>query len=331
MSEELKQFFNKIKNSQDLFLLWKLYKNPSSVIGNKQDMDEAEEEYYNLYDYCRLMMNNNLTEFIQLILYDSNFLGKEDIQTWRKLGFFLYDSADFKVYYHMLDDPDLLPLFRNDITIQEYIKRKGSFQPKFPLLEMYNAYQKYKKLFKYHYPKEQIDNYDEKKAAHVRSMINLRLNVIRERTIEREENKKIAMKQVEEDDYSNDADLDNTFLYKYQLFTDFWELYSLFPNLCMKTFDNLVCENKFLDIIEHKLDKGKIDGIPLDNALDIINMGINIKKFIISDWEMLAGRLGMDLVRNFDLHHAESLVSKITLYRIQNSRKFRKIKQFSKR
>ena len=168
MSEELKKFFNKIEGSQDFFLLWRLYNNPSNVIGNKQDMDEAEKEYYNLYDYFKLMMNNNLTEFIQLALRDNNFKGKDDIQIWRKLGFFLYDSADFKKYYYMLDDPDVLLALKDKIPIQEYLKRKKDTHPKFPLFEMYEAYKKYAKLFKHNYPREQVDNYDEKQAAHVR-------------------------------------------------------------------------------------------------------------------------------------------------------------------
>lgn len=181
MSEEFKNFFNKNKDSQDIALLLKLYNNPSSVIGNKQDMDEAEEEYYNLDDYFRLMMNNNLTEFIQLAIYDSNFSEKADIQTWRKLNFFLYDSADFKKYYHILDDPDTLSVLSDEISIQEYLRRKGNYLPKFSLMEMKKAYQKYEKLFEYCYPKEQIDNYDEKKAEYVRNDVNLTLEVIREK------------------------------------------------------------------------------------------------------------------------------------------------------
>ncbi len=309
MSEELKAFFNKIKDSQDYFLLWRLYNNPGSVIGNKQDMDEAEEEYYNLYDYYRLMMNNNLTEFIDLIRCDDNFLGKDDIQTWRKLGFFLYDSIDFKKYYYMLDDPDVLLALNDKIPIQEYIKRKkeSNSHPKFPLFEMYEAYKKYEKLFKHNYPREQIDNYDEKQAAHVRWYVKLRLSIIKAKTIDKEENKRIALKWIEDDDYSDGSDFDNAYLYRYQLL----------KNSSYRAFDDLVCENRFLDIIEHKLDEGKIDGVPLDNALDIIIMGINIKKGNINNLELLVERLGIDLIRDFDWHRAEELVSRITLYRIQ--------------
>ena len=129
------------------------------------------------------------------------------------------------------------------------------------------------------------------------------------------------MKWIDDDDYSDGSDFDNTYLYRYQLLR----------NSSYRAFDDLVCENRFLDIIEHKLDEGKIDGIPLDNALSIIIMGINIKKGNINNLELLVERLGIDLVRNFDLHHAEGLVSKITLYRIQNNSRSRRIIQFPKR
>ena len=180
MSEELKEFFNKIKDSQDYDLLLNLYNNPSSVIGNKQDMDEAEEEYYNLDDYFRLMMNNNLTEFIKLALHDDNFLGKADTQTFRKLNFFLYESVDFKKYYHILDDPDTLSVLSDEISIQEYFRRKGNYRPEFSLMEMKKAYQKYEKLFAYGYPKEQIDNYDEKDAKNIREYVYLTSKSIEE-------------------------------------------------------------------------------------------------------------------------------------------------------
>ena len=67
------------------------------------DMKElAEEEYYNLDDYFRLMMNNNLTEFIKLALHDDNFLGKADTQTFRKLNFFKL-SLLIILFFRLLD------------------------------------------------------------------------------------------------------------------------------------------------------------------------------------------------------------------------------------
>lgn len=299
MSEKLKEFFNKIKDSQDFFLLWRLYNNPSNVIGSEQDMDAAEEEYYNLYDYCRLMMNNNLTKFIKLALHDNNFCGQDDFQTWRKLGFFLYDSIDFKKYYYMLDDPSVLPTLRGEISIQEYSRRKNSSHPKIPLLEMDDAYKKYEKLFKYNYPREQINNYDEKQAAYIRNYVNLKLRCIKEKTTKKE-SEALVLKQIERGDYSA--------LQRYQLFND--------SILSYRALGNLLCNNRFLDIIEDKLNKRKIDMVSLNDALNIIIMGINIKKRNIMDLDL---DLDLDLVKNFNLQQAESLVSKIVLYKIKLS------------
>ena len=322
MSEELKAFFNSIEGSEDYLLLMRLYYNPSSVLGSKQDMNEAEEEYYHLHDYFRLMMNNNLSKFICLVSYDDNFLGKDDIQVWRKLHFFVYDSIDFKKYYHSLDDPDVVLALNDEIPLQEYRRRKIGTKTKFGLFDIYEAYKKYKRLFEHNYPSEQVDNYDITQAKEAKTKLRHKLEYFRETIIKRKDNKELALKMIKQEDYSKANRVDNTYLYRHQI-------NSPFPP--HRELDDLVCENEFLDIIEEKLDEGTIEGVPLDNALNIIIMGISIKKRTNEDTEYLIERLGKDLVKSFDLQHAESLVSKITLYKINNNKQKGTIIQFCKR
>lgn len=331
MPESLKTFFEKIRNDQDLLLFWRLYHNPSSVLGNKQDMDEAEEEYNNLIDYCQLMMNNNLTEFVGIILGDEDFSKRADIQIWRKLNFFLYDSVDFKKYYHLLDDTDLMRLFKEEITVFDYLDKKGLPHINGAVMGVaskYNIYKKYIRLYEHKYPIEQVEGYSERESSNVRSMVNLKITVIKERTIDKQHHKDIALKWVEEDDYSENSDCDNMYLYRYKLISDFVEPYSLFPGICFEALDNLVCENRFLDIIEQKLEQGKIMGIPLENAMEIITMGIRIKKYQEPDTNFFRIRLGDDLVKGFDLKRAEDLISKLTLFKMKNQKQLGKVIQF---
>ena len=334
MSEELKKFFDRIKDDEDLFLFWRLYHNPSSVLGDKQDVDEAEEEYNNLFDYCRLMMNNELTEFVRLALHDDDFSKRVDIQVWRKLNFFLYDSVDFKKNYHLLDDEDLEKLFKAEITVVEYLNRKGLPHIKGTVLELiseFNIYKKYMRLFEYRYSKEQVENYSSEESASVRDMVNLRIKVIFEKTIQKQLFKDFLLKRIEEDDYSENGNIQDMYLYWHRLKSDVIEPYSLYPGLSFEILDNLVCENRFLSIIEQKIEQGQIAMMPLDNVIEIIVMGVRIKKYQEPDIDFFRVRLGEDLIKRFDLKRAESLISKLTLYRIASQKQTSKIIQFGKR
>ena len=328
MTKDMRKFFEEIKDSQDAFLLRRIYKDPSSVLGNKQGLDEAEEEYINLPDFFNLFMNNNLTRFIRLALYDKEFDDKADFQIWRKFAFFLYDSADFKKHYHMVDNPDLLALLSDKMTLNDYFKKYGKPKSLIGIHSQYTVYKKYEKFYARRLPAEQVDGYDETQSKYALAEVNSRLEVIKEQTIGRQQKKNAILMWVERDNYSEGSNLNNTFLYSYRLFGDNVDPYSLYPGLCFEAFENLVCENRFLDIVERKLDQNALSGIPLDNAQDILIMGINIKKGLIEDWYALAGRLGEDLVRVFDINRAEMLVSKIALLKIQSSRKPGSIIQF---
>ena len=314
MSKEIKSFFNEIENTQDFFLLWRLYNDPKKVIG--YDLDK--EELFNMYDYCRLMMNNNLIRFIKLALKDDLFSIRANIDIWIKFGAIIYDSIDFKKYYHMVDS-DLLQLFKNEITVNEYFERLGDRKPPMPIISGYEIYQKHSKLYDLKYPKKQIEEYNEKEAKKVRDLVNLRIQVLLEEKT-KEDDRKAALKWIEEDDYTDESNFDNAYLCRHQLFSDFAEPFSIIPGLSRTVLNDLVCDNRFLDIIEYKIDEDKIAFLPLENALDIIIMEINIKKGEIRFLEYFVNQLGINRIREFDLRKAEKLVSKITLYKINNNK-----------
>ena len=326
MSEELKHFFEKLKDTQDFFLFWRLYNNPSSVMGSNQDNDESEAEYYDLYDYFNLMMNNNLTEFICLILGDDDFFKKASAQTWRKFAWFLYDSIEFKKNHSLFDNHDLMLLFKEEMTVSEYFNQHGH-STLISIIAKYEIYKKYSRLHEHGYSKKQIDDYDLEKANYIRGLVNLKLTVIKEAKA-KQTNKENVLKTIENDDYSGCVNLTNGYLYRHRLLNDFINPFALFPGISLKVFDELVCENRFLDIIEYKLDCGLISGIPLDNALDIIEMGISIKNGEIN-YE-LAERLNSKLLMEFDLKHAENLVSRIKSYRINTAKSLGNVIQFPK-
>ena len=146
-----------------------------------------------------------------------------------------------------------------------------------------------------------------------------------------EEADKLAiLKWIEKDEYSEGSDLENTFLANNLLFSEFEEPFSLVSGLSTTVFNNLVCENRFLDILDHKLEEGTISGIPLDNALEILLFGISIKKGEIEPLELFVDHLGIDLVRDFDWKHAEKLVSDITILKIRKKKRNGTIISFQK-
>ena len=74
-------------------------------------------------------------------------------------------------------------------------------------------------------------------------------------------------------------------------------------------FDAVVCNNRFLDIVEAKLKEYELASSAVKNALSIINAGINIKKNIEPNAEVLRYRLGEATIQQFDLKHAERIAN----------------------
>ena len=312
MPEELKNFFEMIKSTDQAFLFFRLYHNPNSVLGNKQDMDEAEQEYFELHDFCSLILNNNLIIFLELALLDEKFRDKLDLQLYRKLHFFLWDSIEFRKHHHFQSDEDLMKLLRKEMPVLEYLEKKNL--PKtngsvFGLGCRYDIYTKYKRLFDYNYSQEQVDNYDEQKAHSVRSTLNFKMECIRER-MQKEATKKNILRRISEDDYSSD----NNDMYLSTHSIQYSEMDGF------KFYDATVCKNEFLDIMDELLQKGQISGSALDHASEIIDVSIGVKTYTFHDAVFQRKRLGNDRVNDFDLKRAENLLSEISFYKTNKDR-----------
>ena len=298
MSEKVSQFFNKLDKT-DQFLFYRLYNYPDSVLGKNQDMKEAEEEYYNLYNYFDLMLNNNYSKFISAVCYDYDFKKRceNNDQIWRKLHFFLWDSIDYKKYYCISLDKELIEVLENKMPINSYLKNK---KPPFPILEAYDAWQKYKRLFENNYLIKRIDSYDVKSANKARADINFVIQCIMEK-INKKNEREFILSRVAQEDCSITANEDS-FLFRYSLNV---------TGLDYKVLDSLVCENRFLKIINQKLIDGCIGGYPLENVLKIIKTSIKVKRHLVDDYSLYEGRLGQQKIQEFDLEFAETLVAKL--------------------
>ena len=312
MSEELSLFFKDIEISGQYFLFARLYNNPRDVLGSKEGMDEAEEEYFELPDFCSLILNNNLTKFLTMALKDASFRNKLDFQLYRKLSLLLWDSVDFKEKCPMQNDEVLMKLFKQEITPLEYIEEKGLPKINASLLGVgirYDYYIKYKRLFDQNYSQKQVDEYDEVAASNLRHTINYKLGSLNE-TMQREETLNIMLQKIATDDYSEDGK--DIYLSTHSV------KYSQMDNY--KLFDATVCRNEFLDIMDRLLEFGEINGSALDNAVEIINFGVWIKTYTPLDAPPLRKRLGETLIKEFDLKRAQRLLSDIAIYRINKER-----------
>ena len=313
MSIQVKDFFSKL-DDKELFMFKKLYYQPEQVLGEKKEEDrEAEQDYKNSFYYCDLMMNNNLSNFIISVFYDDDFMERveDNYQIWQKFGYFLYDSKDFKKYYGFTDDEELLLVITDKMPYRKYL---DNHKPKYPLMAYYDAYKKYRRLFDHSYPKEQIESYDEYKANEARSYLQLIGQVIRE-----EEDKKLkkeySLERIKKEDYTLDIDTycGDKYLYNHNLDN---------IGLDSSALDALVCENRFLEIIEEKINNNQIEGKVINNVMDIINMGIDIKKNDSYYSNLYRGRIGEETVKSYNVKYAKEIMNKLSKIR---GREYKKV------
>lgn len=316
MPEELRDFFQEMESINQSFLFYRLYFNPSSVLGDKQDYNESEKEYYNLPNYYDLMMNNNLTRFLDLALKEDSFCEKLDVQMYRKLNFFLYDSVDFKKYHKYQNA--LLPLFSGKISMKDFYEKYGLSKWDIEWIGLFGLYDKYKSLFEHQYSKEQVDNYDEQMADSVRRWLNLHGQILQEKTEIKQRDKKCTLQRILKDDYLGDCD--DIYLYVYQLRSIHNDPRIIGESLNHEVVDFLVCENKFLDITEQLLSQGEICGCALTNAIDIIDLGIKIKNYTYPRAVLLRKRIGNEQVNVFDIKRAQKILSELSLLKLSQER-----------
>lgn len=306
----INEFFSSLTDNE-LFIFKKLYKDPESILGNEQDMDKAEEEYYNLFYYYDLMMNNNLLDFIITAYYETDFNSrtKDNFQVWRKLNFFVFDSLEFKKYHFIKDDQKLIDVLESRIPIKEYL---SNHKLKYALMTLYDYYTNNKRLFDHDYDSSYVEQYDEKKAKEAQSLLNLRLTVMQEK-LYKKDHKEDVLRWIQEDNYDTESGSEKAYLYTHFINN---------PALDSSALDNLVCENRFLDIIEEQLDNKKLKGIALDNAINIIRMGIDVKSYQEVEWNLYQNRIGVGVVKSFDIDHANQLLYKLVKYKskLDNSR-----------
>ena len=326
MEKELKDFFEESLPSNQIFLFRKLYNNPNSILGVEQELFEVEKEYYNLPRYFDLILNNNLLKFLNIALKDEEYCQKLDIQTCRKLGFFLYDSVDFKTYYKY--QKELLELLNNEISVTKIFKKMNLNSSS--ILDVFELCKKYEKLFKYNYPEEQVINYDDGLSISLKEKLDLQIETIYKRTIEKEQDKEYAFKRIAEDDY--DGDLDNVYLYThghYDLTSD--SGLELVETISFKDIELLACENRFLDIIEELIELEEITGVALDNAMTIVLASIRIKSHNIVNANYFRKRVGDTVIKEFDLKRANSLYLKMNIYKnrieVENQPRKHKLKR----
>ena len=317
MSKLINDFLNSLKNEFDFFWFCALYHRPSVILGNDKNMDNLDSEYKSLPLYFWLMMNNNLTEFVKIAIQDDDFLKRADANILIKLSYILYDSADFKKYHSFRNDKNLLSILNNQITIPEYNKLTESSNTRYSLpqlLEINTIYNKYKHLYEHPYPEEQIEQYSGEKAMQVRANVVDIINYILDKTTRKQKEKESVLELIEQEDYSDSHD-NSSYLCRNPL------LYRLDdPNiyyLNKKVFNYLVCDNQFLSIIEEKLSQKSINGSALDNAIDIISMGIRIKKNLEHNMTFCIHELGIDFIQQFDLKRSQELLNKLILYQLK--------------
>lgn len=292
MSDKVSNFFQNLRNDDDLFLFYRLYNNPNSVLGDKQKLNEVEEEYLNLFNYYDLMLNNNLTEFILAVYFDDDFRKRTNLynRIWTKFNFFLFDSIDFKKYSCISKDKNLIDVIEDRMYISDYLKTN---RPPYALFEVKEAWTKYKKLFDYGYSDEKIELYNEKRANLATLYTNIVIGIINEKEFIKRKKEKYFKKISQ-----------NTF-----------DCANSLNEINCEVLDFLVCENKYLNIIDKIIQDENLNEKLIDNIINIINIGIKIKKHIIPNTGFYIRKIDDKQIEEFDLELAKMLIKKLNIYK----------------
>ncbi len=156
---------------------------------------------------------------------------------------------------------------------------------------------KVKKIFKSESFEERIKNFSIEKAATLSHDIKFQIKTMYDIIEMRKLNKVETLDTIEHDNYDKDPFLEKSLI--------------TYAEINNKIFYSLVCENKFLEIIEKLFSQNKIKNYVLDNVIEILEFSINVKTYSIKNAKAYRDKLDEETLKTFSLEKANSLLYKL--------------------
>jgi hypothetical protein len=88
----------------------------------------------------------------------------------------------------------------------------------------------------------------------------------------------------------------------------------------------LVCENRFLNVVQRLLEEKELEEEIIDNIISIIHLGIQIKTRVVYKIDFYYERMDVEAIKSFDLIKARSLISVLTELKYKSKNDFKLIK-----
>ena len=299
MTLEVKQFIQNSKGYQ--FLFNSLYENPLAKLSFLKE--STYEEFIGTPEFKIFFLNNLLLNFLEIALKDDEFISKLDESSITYLTQFISEShvfvLEYEEYKRCFGDNIKIKNLDNGF-IDEYSSYSGSF--------LYLIYIEWKRN---RVPKNIFEKAEEFNMELAEQIIN-KLNELDSNLFfskQYRSQSKLALERVE----------------NYNLLSI--REYYLYPKNSDEVLDDLewfyqfVCSNEFVDVVEKLFEEGKLSGLALGNAIDIIGRGISIKTLahIMSNFERKL--FGEEVIQSFNLERAKEVASKLAAFEIYKQKK----------
>lgn len=269
---------------------------------------DDEELYFLLYRFYknpnvinesifkkRFFMNNDFIDFLYSCVFEEEFIDNLDLDTAYELKEYVKDSLEYK------------KIFLKKIMS---LKDNSEYKRIIKKMDLINEFSKNK-----------LKRFDDDKASMLIDELDFHMvySIVPEKSYVKES----IINEIINDDYSIIKDC-----------LLFERLFYLPDKDCYdgELFEALLCENKFLSVVEQLMNQNKLYNKKIiDNIISIISTGISIKRKEISDYNAFEEILGEELILSFDIEKASSIISKLTLLKNNELNKFDLILMLNKK
>lgn len=293
MNKDITNFLHELSKTESYSLLFlSFYKNPDYFFDSKSKY--SNDEYLNSEEYMTLFLNQDFIKLLKMCVLDEDFLKRIKSETCVNISHFLDYMCKLKRKYSNY-------IFGNKtLPVEDYFSKSPDFEKYKILLKRFSEYE--------------IMDLDEEDLKLLKIKIYKISYDIDSKIEEYEKYKDLKKRIYNFFDRKGLNGLCVEFNKKTYLICLFDDGISAEPEF----ITSLLCENKFLELVEKFLDEpNNYDNGLLQKIYKIIETGIEIKSKMIdcSDFYMsyIEKHLDNDTIKSFDLTRAKKILSEITI------------------
>lgn len=308
MSEELKEYFQKLKNdrNENIFLFYQFYKYPNIYLGGSED--NTMNNYYNYGSIKTLVLCEDFFHFLYLCFDDKDFVLRLENDGLNnnlliKIRYLIFDFIEFREHYNSdLEDEEFRQFFRGNKPIGKYATKYNNLQ----LSGLVKYYKRCGWLYEIKLPKSKALQVDKDLLNWLKFINDVILDVYHEKYIEVIDTENFLINSIKNEEY--DA------LYRLVYFLDDDFLIN------KKYFRALVCSNNFLDLCFSELLNRDLSYNLIKKIIDVLEMSLDLQnEDTILEYENLCGVISEKRVNEYNCELADVILRKF-YDKVQNSK-----------